>query len=141
MLSARLLPPSARVKRHQRGVAGAAADVVGVELFAGRADVVDDDAVPARLHLRIDRAGEVDVAEHLQLPGVTPGRLVDLVDRAARDVAGIVDEDVDIGGFLDEPCDVLALRRSTTWAVAPIWCAERSRSARPSTARRCGRPA
>jgi hypothetical protein len=40
---------------------------------------------------------------------VTPGRLVDLVDRAARDVAGIVDEDVDIGGFLDEPGDVLAL--------------------------------
>ena len=96
-------------ERHQRGVAGAAADIVGVEFFAGRADVVDDDAVPARLHLRIDRAGEVDVAEHLQLPGVTPGRLVDLVDRAARDVAGIVDEDVDVGGVLDKPRDVLAL--------------------------------
>src|SRR5205814_7568489 len=27
-------------------------------------------------------------------------RLVDLVDRAARDIAGIVDEDVDVGGVL-----------------------------------------
>ena len=96
-------------ERHQRGVAGAAADVIGVEFFAGGADVVDDDAVAARLHLRVDRAGEVDVAEHLQLPGVTPGRLVDLVDRAAGNIAGIVDEDVDVGGVLDEPGDVLGL--------------------------------
>src|SRR5205085_1533515 len=82
-------------ERHQRGIAGAAADVVGVELFTGGADIVDDDAAAARLHLRVDRAGQVDVAEHFQLPGVTPGRLVDLVDRAAGNVTGIVDEDVD----------------------------------------------
>src|SRR5438876_6492008 len=74
---------------HQRGVAGAAADVIGIELLAGGADVIDDDAVAARSHLGIDRAGEIDVAEHLQLPGVTPGGLVDLVDRAARNIAGI----------------------------------------------------
>ena len=91
---------------HQRRIAGAAADVVGVEFFAGGADVVDDDAVAARLHLRIDRAGEVDVAEHFQFPGVTPGRLVDLVDRTARDIAGIVDEDVDVGGILHQFLDV-----------------------------------
>ena len=62
--------------------------------------------MPARLHLRIDGAGDVDVAEHLQLPGVAPCRLVDLVDRAARNVAGIVDEDVDIGGILHELRDI-----------------------------------
>jgi len=33
-------------ERHQRGVAGTAADIIGVELFAGGADIVDDDAVP-----------------------------------------------------------------------------------------------
>src|SRR6266849_3969807 len=96
-------------KRHQRGVAGAAADIIGVELFPGGADVVDDHAMSARFHLRVDRAGEVDIAEHLELPGVTPCRLVDLVDRAARDIAGIVDEDVDIGSILREPGNVLGL--------------------------------
>jgi len=40
---------------------------------------------------------------------MAPGRLIDLVDRAARDIAGIVDEDVDVGGVLDELCDVLGL--------------------------------
>src|SRR5437868_2606079 len=77
-------------ERHQRGVAGTAADVVSVELFAGGTDVVDDDAAAARLHLGVDRAGQVDVAEHFQLPSVTPGRLVDLVDRAAGNVTGVV---------------------------------------------------
>src|SRR5262249_7061197 len=74
--------------------------------FAGGADVVDDHPAAARLHLRIDRAGEVDVAEHLQLPGVAPGRLIDLVDRAAGNVAGVVDEDVDVGGILHQFLDV-----------------------------------
>src|ERR1700721_4356867 len=59
-------------KRHQRGVAGAAADIIGVELFAGVADIVDDRAMAPRFHLRIDRAGDVDVAEYLELPGGTP---------------------------------------------------------------------
>ena len=40
---------------------------------------------------------------------MAPGRLVDLVDRAARNVAGIVDEDVDIGGVAGEFRDVLVL--------------------------------
>src|ERR1700682_2770620 len=96
-------------ERHQRGIAGAAADVIGVELFPRSADVVDDHAMPARFHLRVDLAGEVDVAEHLQLPGVTPGRFVDLVDRTARNIAGIVDKDVDVGGILDQPGNVLGL--------------------------------
>jgi len=37
---------------------------------------------------------------------VTPGRLVDLVDRAARNIAGIVDEDVDVGGLRHQPGDI-----------------------------------
>src|SRR4030081_2888747 len=52
-------------KRHQRGVAGAAADVIGVEFFTGGADVVDDDAMAARLPLRVYGEGEINVAEHL----------------------------------------------------------------------------
>ena len=96
-------------KSHQRGVAGAAADIIGVELFAGGADVVDDDAAAARLHLRVDQTGEVDIAEHFQLPGVTPGRLVDLVDRAARNIAGIIDEYVDVGSVFHKACNVLPL--------------------------------
>jgi hypothetical protein len=40
---------------------------------------------------------------------MTPGRFIDLVDRAAGNVAGIVDEDVDVGGVLDEARDVLGL--------------------------------
>src|SRR6185295_211293 len=86
-----------------------AADVIGVEFFAGRADVIDDDAAALRLHLRVDLPRQVDVAEHFQFPGVPPGRLVDLVDRSAGNVAGIVDEDVDIGGFPGEPGDVVGL--------------------------------
>ena len=40
---------------------------------------------------------------------MTPGRFVDLVDRAAGNIAGIVDEDVDVGGVLRQPRDVLRL--------------------------------
>src|ERR1700721_4627759 len=78
-------------KRHQRGVAGAAADIIGVELFAGDADVIDDHAMAAPFHLGIDRAGEVDIAEYLEFPGVTPGRLAGVVHRPAGNIAGIVE--------------------------------------------------
>ncbi len=88
---------------------GAAADIIGVEFFTGSTDVVDDDAMAARLHLRIDDAGEIDVAEHFQLPGVSPCRFVDLVDRAAGNVAGIVDEDVDVGGIFCQFGNILWL--------------------------------
>lgn len=108
MLSARLFPPSAG-ESHQRSIAGAAADVIGVELFAGSTDVVDDDAAAPGLHLRVDLPREVDVAEHFQFPGVPPGGFIDLVDGAAGDVAGIVDEHVDVGGVLGEPRDILGL--------------------------------
>src|SRR4051794_18589600 len=57
-------------ERHQRRITGAAADVVSVEFFPGCADVVDDHAVAPRFHLRVNGAGEVDIPEHFQLPGV-----------------------------------------------------------------------
>jgi len=40
---------------------------------------------------------------------VAPGGLLDLVDRTARNVAGIVDEDVDVGGLLYQARDVVRL--------------------------------
>ena len=39
----------------------------------------------------------MDIAEDLQLPARAPGCIVDIVDRAARDHAGIIEEDIDIG--------------------------------------------
>src|SRR5258707_7134266 len=60
--------PYTTLFRSQRRVAGAAADIVGIELFTGGADVVDDDAMAARFHLGVDGAGEVDVAEHFEVP-------------------------------------------------------------------------
>jgi hypothetical protein len=62
----------------------------------GVADDVDDGAAAARLHKGIEDARHVHGAEHLQVPGRAPARLVDIKQRAAGDRAGIVDEDVDV---------------------------------------------
>jgi hypothetical protein len=40
---------------------------------------------------------EIDVAEHLEVPGVTPAGLVDRLQVAGRNGAGIVHQDVDVG--------------------------------------------
>jgi hypothetical protein len=58
---------------------------------------------PLRLHQREVGAGQIDVAEDLEVPGLTPACLVDLLDRAAGNGAGIVDEDVDLGKVAREP--------------------------------------
>ena len=63
----------------------------------------------ARFHLRVNGARDVDVTEHLELPRMTPCGLIDLVDGAAGNIAGVVDENVDIGRILHEPCDILRL--------------------------------
>ena len=94
-------------ERHKRSIARAATDVISLEFFTGGADIIHYDAMASRFHLRVDGAGEIDKAEHLQLPGTTPGRLIDLVDRSARNISGIVDEDVDVGGILHELRNVL----------------------------------
>src|ERR1700712_17230 len=46
--------PERAGERHQRGIPGAAADIIGIEFFAGGTDVVDDHPLSARLHLRVD---------------------------------------------------------------------------------------
>src|SRR2546423_14279108 len=45
---------------------------------------------------------QVDIAEHLELPGMTPSRLVDRLERSAGNVARVVDEDVDICALAGE---------------------------------------
>src|SRR5258708_4638656 len=59
-----------------------------------------DAAVHGKNHPR-SIAGTVGGKERHQVcdfPGVTPGRLVDLVDGAARNIAGVIDENVDVAG-------------------------------------------
>ena len=50
-------------------------------------------------HVGVNKTGQVDIAKHLQLPGVTPCPLVDLLKRASGNVAGIIDENIDTGRF------------------------------------------
>src|SRR5260370_36538533 len=66
----------------ERDVGHAARDVAMIGAARGRADDVDDDAVPARAHLRIDDACEIDVAVDLDVPGLAPGAAIDLSKRA-----------------------------------------------------------
>src|SRR6202023_2160951 len=78
-------------ERHQRGIARGARDVVEIRVFAGGTEDVDDDALFARGHQRVEAPGHVDVAEYLQVPGGAPARLVDLGNVAAGDGTPIVD--------------------------------------------------
>ena len=57
----------------------------------------------------MNETGEVDITEHLQLPGVAPGCLINLLKRSARNVAGIVDENVDAGGLARQPMQVICV--------------------------------
>ena len=54
-----------------------------------------------------DRAREIDVAEHLQVPGIAPDFVAGVVEVAGRVGAGIVDENVDPGAGLRETLLVL----------------------------------
>src|SRR5262249_33653206 len=91
------------------GVAGDATDVVRIFGLRRRADHVDDDAGPALFHQRIKSAAHVDVAEHLEVPGRAPALLVDLDQVAARNGAGVVDENVDAGKRRGDLVDVGAV--------------------------------
>src|SRR6185437_5913251 len=82
---------------HERGVADRASGVIVIEALAAGADHVDDHAFAALAHQIEIGAGEMDIAEDLQLPAGAPGGIVDIIDRAARNHAGVVVEDVDIG--------------------------------------------
>src|SRR5581483_6522943 len=98
---------------HQSGVGGASGDVAGGWLAAGVADDVEDGAGAALAHPRQQRAGEPDVAPQLEVVGGAPGLIVDAVDGAAGDGAGIVDKDIDlpqpVHGKAGERLDLIGL--------------------------------
>ena len=60
-------------------------------------------------HQRIEAPRHIDIAEHLQIPSGAPARLVDLRDVAARDGAGIVDQEIGVGTFGGELVDIAAV--------------------------------
>ena len=92
---------------HQGRIASAAGDVIVVEAFTGRANDVDYYALVARLHVGVNEAGEIDIAEYFQLPGMTPRRLVNLIKGATGNVTGIVDKYIDARGFARQPMQIV----------------------------------
>jgi hypothetical protein len=78
------------------GIAGTSGDVAPGRPFARRTENVDNDATAARLHRGVDRAAEIDVAEHLEIPGVAPPCLVDRLEVPCRNGTCVVHEDVDV---------------------------------------------
>src|SRR6202035_2402336 len=88
-------------ERHQAGIAHGAGDIGGVEPFAAEPDNVDDDAALTLAHHAQIKPRQADIAENFEIPAGAPGRLVDVVERAARNGAGIVDQDVDVGKRLE----------------------------------------
>ena len=90
-------------------VAGNAADIFGVVCVGRVADHVNDHAALALLHQRIEGTTHVHIAEDLEVPGLAPGRLVDIEQAAARNGAGIVHQDVDVGIIAGELVDLGAV--------------------------------
>ncbi len=66
-----------------------------VEAFSGQADHVDDRTAAPSPHATTVLSGQVDVAEYLQIPRFAPARILDLIDRAARNRTGMVHRNVD----------------------------------------------
>src|SRR4029079_4534720 len=93
------------------GIAGHAANVLGVLGTRRVADDVDDDAAAARFHERIEGAGHVDGAEHFQIPGHAPPRLVARKQGPAGDRAGVVDKYVHRRELRGQPRHVGAVRQ------------------------------
>ena len=129
---------------HQAGVAHGAGDVVVIEALAGQADDVHHRALLARVHLLQHGARGVDVAEHLQLPGLAPLGLGHGEDVAARDGAGIVHQDVGMAHRLDHASAPCRPWRSRRHGSRPARCGGRGSCraplrAIPSSARRCAR--
>ena len=93
-------------------------------------------------HQRVEAPRHVDVAEHLEVPGLAPARLVDLRDVAARDRAGIVDQDVDVGALGGKLVDIAAVAEVERIDSAPRHCARRRSWPAPLRDRlRCATPA
>src|SRR5690606_6241428 len=83
-------------KGHETGVGRASGDVGSVELLAGGADDVDDDAAAPRLHPCVDEARQVHISEYLEVPGAPPRGFVDAEQGAARYRARVVHENVEL---------------------------------------------
>ncbi len=83
---------------HQARIAHGAGHVLRAMPFARQADDIDDHAAFAFAHAAIDLAREIDEAPHFQVPRFAPGFLIEGRDRALRNRARIVDEEVDRPG-------------------------------------------
>ena len=94
---------------HQAGIAHGAGDVVVVVALAGQPDDVHHGALLACVHLLEHRPRGVDIAEHLEVPGLAPLGLGHGEDVAARDGAGIVDQDVGVAHGIDHRTRRVAL--------------------------------
>ena len=93
----------------ERDIGHAAGNIAVVRRPRGGAHDVDDDTAAARAHARIDNAREIDIAEDLDVPGLAPGLAVDIDERAGRDVARIVDQNIDVGAGAAQCLDLAGL--------------------------------
>ena len=112
------MPP--RVESDERSISAHAYDVTGRDEVARGAENVDDDAAAALGHHLVDLSRQIDVAEYLEVPGLSPACLVDLLQATARHGASIVHENVDIATGLSErskgnTCDPDPLGRDRFW--------------------------
>src|SRR5262249_60807703 len=69
-------------------------NVIGADGTAAHANDIDDRAGLALLHLRDVELAQVNIAEHLERPGLLPPLQTDVGDTAARNGSGIVDKDL-----------------------------------------------
>src|ERR1700760_1341288 len=96
------------------GLADTAGDLFADRPLASHADDIDDRAAAALAHTPKDNPGEVDEAEDFQIPRLPPGLAVDFGKRPARNGAGIVDQDIDVGAGSTELLDLLG-DREVVW--------------------------
>ena len=76
------------------GIARGAGDIAGVSSVGGKPGHVDDDAAPALRHGGEKRAGHVDIAEDLEIPGLAPALFGHLMNVAGGNGARVVDDDI-----------------------------------------------
>ena len=80
---------------NQRTIASCSSDVSGTWSICCRAYHIQDHARTVGLKVGEQQSGQVDVTKHLEVPCLSPGVLVDRVQRPAGDCAGIVDDNVE----------------------------------------------
>ena len=80
---------------------------MGLRRIAGD---VDNDARAPFLHQRIIGPTHIDITEHLQIPGLAPGLLVDIEQLAAGNGAGIIHQNVNHRKISRQTLDRAAVR-------------------------------